>query len=46
MNIVSLPRDQYGTFNDGDAYVVYCAYLSGQPAGLETIVRIQNNVSE
>lgn len=38
MNIVALPRDQYGTFYDTDAYLIYSAGHYGQPAGIDTIV--------
>ncbi|CAK1544199.1 unnamed protein product [Leptosia nina] len=34
-----LPRSHYGTFYDTDAYLVYSASLSGQPAGPDVIRR-------
>lgn len=40
MNVIALPKDQYGTFYDTDSYVVYSAAQYGRPMGVETIVRI------
>ncbi|XP_039764730.1 villin-like protein quail isoform X2 [Pararge aegeria] len=34
-----LPRSHYGTFYDGDAYLVYSCSLPGQPAGPDVIRR-------
>ncbi|XP_072937027.1 villin-like protein quail isoform X2 [Epargyreus clarus] len=34
-----LPRNHYGTFYDGDAYLVYSSSLPGQPAGPDVIRR-------
>ncbi|XP_074029921.1 villin like protein quail isoform X3 [Leptinotarsa decemlineata] len=39
MNIVAVPRDQYGTFYDSDSYVVYAASQNGQVCGTDTVVR-------
>lgn len=33
-----LPRTHFGTFYDGEAYLVYSASLPGQPAGPDVIV--------
>lgn len=33
-----LPRTHYGTFYDGEAYLVYSSSLPGQPAGPDVIV--------
>ncbi|XP_073942119.1 LOW QUALITY PROTEIN: villin like protein quail [Choristoneura fumiferana] len=34
-----LPRTHYGTFYDGDAYLIYSASMPGQPAGPDVIRR-------
>ncbi|KAJ8972588.1 hypothetical protein NQ314_000116 [Rhamnusium bicolor] len=39
MNVVALPRDQYGTFYDTDSYIVYAASQYGQACGLDTVSR-------
>lgn len=38
MNVVALPRDQYGIFYEGDAYIVYAASPYRQPIGVDTVV--------
>lgn len=38
-NTELLPRTHYGTFYDAEAYLVYSASLSGQPAGPDVIRR-------
>jgi hypothetical protein len=33
LQVVAVPRESYGKFYDGDAYIVYCATPYGQPGG-------------
>lgn len=40
MNVVPLPRDQYGIFYDGDSYIIYAASQHGQFCGTDTVVRV------
>lgn len=39
MNVIALPKDQYGTFYDGDAYIIYAANQYKQPVGIDTVVK-------
>ncbi|KAJ8952266.1 hypothetical protein NQ318_007433 [Aromia moschata] len=43
MNVVALPRDQYGTFYDTESYIVYAASQYGQPCGVDTVTREMKN---
>ncbi|KAK4879724.1 hypothetical protein RN001_007870 [Aquatica leii] len=45
MQLVLLPKDQYGIFYNGDAYVIYASSLYGNPAGIETVTREIRNGS-
>lgn len=40
MTVVALPRDQYGTFYEADAYIVYAASPYRQPIGVDTVVSV------
>ena len=33
LQVVAVPRESYGKFYDGDAYIIYCATPYGQPGG-------------
>ncbi|CAL8087238.1 unnamed protein product [Orchesella dallaii] len=39
LQLVPLPRDQYGSFYNGDAYIVYSATEPGQAGGLNLKIR-------
>lgn len=45
MNVVALPRDQYGTFYDGDSYIIYAANQYKQPVGIDTVVNVDDIVN-
>ncbi|XP_067001407.2 villin-1 [Anabrus simplex] len=36
MQVVPVPRSQYGNFYDGDSYIVYAASEYGRPCGVDT----------
>ncbi|KAJ8974804.1 hypothetical protein NQ317_000405, partial [Molorchus minor] len=35
MNVVAIPKDQYGTFYDTDSYIIYASSQYGQPCGVD-----------
>ncbi|XP_050509264.1 advillin isoform X1 [Diabrotica virgifera virgifera] len=37
MNIIAIPKDQYGTFYTSDSYVIYAASLYGQSCGVDMV---------
>ena len=37
--MVPIPKDQYGSFYNGDAYIIYSATEYGQPGGVKVKVR-------
>ncbi|XP_077300756.1 villin like protein quail isoform X2 [Arctopsyche grandis] len=42
-SIVLLPKSQYGTFYDGDCYIIYASSIYGHPAGPNVIKRDVKN---
>jgi len=38
MKVVPVPKNQYGTFYDGDAYIVYAASEYGKPVAADSKV--------
>ncbi|XP_065164723.1 LOW QUALITY PROTEIN: advillin [Atheta coriaria] len=39
MNVIALPKDNYGTFYDAESYIVYASSLAGTPANIDTVCR-------
>ncbi|XP_017769751.1 PREDICTED: villin-1 isoform X2 [Nicrophorus vespilloides] len=39
MNVVALPKDNYGTFYDADSYIVYASSQQGASATIDTVCR-------
>ena len=40
MQVVPVPKDQYGNFFEGDSYIVYAASAFGKPIGSDNKVRM------
>jgi hypothetical protein len=38
MKVVSVPKNQYGTFYEGDSYIVYAASEYGKPVAADSKV--------
>jgi hypothetical protein len=41
LQVVAVPRESYGKFYDGDAYIIYCATPYGQPGGHTMKVKLK-----
>ncbi|KAF5274961.1 hypothetical protein FQR65_LT04304 [Abscondita terminalis] len=47
MQLVPVPKDQYGTFYNSEAYLIYASSLYGNPSGTDTVTReIRNGTLE
>lgn len=43
MQVVPVPKDQYGSFYEGDSYIVYAASEYGKPAAADSKVSLSAN---
>lgn len=38
MNVIALPRDQYGVFDETDSYIIHAASSYGQSCNINVVV--------
>jgi hypothetical protein len=43
LKVVPVPKNQYGTFYDGDSYIVYAASEYGKPVAADSKVSCNNH---